>query len=230
MARQRSTRQPVADRMYQELFAQLMDGHRDPGEALNISDLSREFDVSPTPLREALARLERTGLIRREALRGYFVAPLLSSDELIKLMDTRLVLEPALTRRAGERITPEFLRALLASIEELSAASRSADTTNFRVYWSADERFHGLIADQSDNPFLAGALQSLGGQVQRFRLFAKLGASDAEHAAREHRRIYDALSVGRPDEAADLMIDHVTGAKARALSDRESLAPSAALT
>ncbi|MEU6645364.1 GntR family transcriptional regulator [Saccharomonospora sp. NPDC046836] len=223
MSRKRSTRQPLADRMYETLFAQLMDGSRDAGEPLNIGALSRELDVSQTPLREALARLEYTGLVHRDPLRGYRVAPLFTQDELIKLMDARLVLEPALTLEAGKRTTPEFLAALLASIEELSEASKSADTSNFRGYWSADEEFHTLIAEQADNPFLATAYRSLGGQVQRFRLFAELGSSDAEFAAKEHRTIYEALAAGNPQLAAERMRDHVSGAKGRSLTDRQAV-------
>lgn len=83
-------------------------GHR--VRPLNIGALSRELNVSQTPLREALARLEHTGLVRREALKGYRVAPLFSETELIKLMDARLVLEPTLTYEAGRRTTPSSSR------------------------------------------------------------------------------------------------------------------------
>ncbi|MFC7740084.1 GntR family transcriptional regulator [Nocardiopsis composta] len=71
----RSTRRPLADQMYDVLLAQFMEGKRKAGEPLNIGALSRELDVSQTPLREALARLEHTGLVRREALKGYRVSP-----------------------------------------------------------------------------------------------------------------------------------------------------------
>jgi DNA-binding GntR family transcriptional regulator len=226
MTSRKAVRRPaLADSLYEILRDQFINGTRAPGEPLNIAILSRELDVSQTPIREALARLESTGLVHREALRGYRVAPLLSEDDLVSLRDARLVLEPALTRTAAARVTDEFLEALSETIETLDEASRStADFRTFPRYRSADERFHMAIARQSGNPFLESAYAALGGQVQRFRLFAELGSSDAGDAAEEHRRIYEALRGHDADLAADRMIEHVTNAGARALKDRRDAA------
>jgi DNA-binding GntR family transcriptional regulator len=223
VTRTHSNRQTHADRVYELLVGEFMNGTWTAGQQLNIPTLSRTFDVSQTPIREALARLEHTGLVRREALKGYSVAPLFSEQDLQKLMEARLVLEPALTIEAAWRVTPEFLDQLLHTIERLTA-SESEGAQSFRNYWKADEDFHTLIAKQSANPFLEGAYRSLGGQVQRFRLFSKLGSSDANFAAKEHRAIYDALEARDPDAAVTRMRDHIQNAKSRALSDRKSIA------
>src|SRR5262249_47029128 len=152
-------------------------------------------------------------------------APLFSEEELVSLRDARVVLEPALTRAAADRVTPEFLDTLVETIDTLDSASHSTDDTkSFPTYWSADERFHLTIARQSGNPFLAAAYAALAGQVQRFRLFAELGSSDAAFAAREHRAVYEALRKGDAEGAATLMRDHVTNAGLRALKDRRSVA------
>lgn len=216
-------RQLLADQMYDVLFGQFMDGTRVAGEPLNIGALSRELNVSQTPLREALARLEHTGLVRREALKGYHVAPLFEEGELVKLMEARLVIEPALAYEAARRTTPEFLEELLGTVEELQRISQSPGSESFRAYWAIDEKFHSLISRQSDNSFLATAYSSLGGQVQRFRLFAELGTFSAEQAAKEHREIYSALAAGEHELAADRMRQHVENSKARSLGDRRSI-------
>ncbi|MDF9806389.1 DNA-binding GntR family transcriptional regulator [Streptomyces sp. HB372] len=219
-----SERQPLADQMYEVLLGQFMDGLWSPGRPLNIGALSRELNVSQTPLREALARLEHTGLVRREALKGYRVAPLFSETELIKLMDARLVLEPTLTYEACRRTTPEFLQDVADSIEELRRCATGDGSTSLRAYLSADERFHFLIARQSANPFLESAYRSLSGHVQRFRLFTELGSSDAESPARDHAAVHDALVAGDAEGAADRMREHIENAKARALKDRQAVA------
>ena len=224
VGRKASGRLPLADSVYKILRNQFMDGTRTAGEPLNIATLSRELDVSQTPIREALARLESTGLVRREALKGYRVAPLFSEADLLALTEARVVLEPALTRAAAARTTPEFLEELLETIETLDKASTSTDdSSTFPDYWSADELFHTTIAKQGGNPFLATAYAALGGQVQRFRLFAPLGSSDAGHAAREHRLIYQALDAGNARLAADRMREHVRNAGRRALTDRRAV-------
>ncbi|MFJ4682256.1 GntR family transcriptional regulator [Streptomyces sp. NPDC088789] len=224
MARRPSDRQPLADQMYDVLLRQFMDGLWSPGQPLNIGALSRELNVSQTPLREALARLEHTGLVRREALKGYRVAPLFSESELVKLMDARLALEPTLTYEAGRRTTPEFLQDVADSVEELRRCAASGGTTSVHAYLSADERFHLLIAKQSANPFLESAYRSLSGHVQRFRLFTELGSSDAESPAHDHAAVLHALTAGDAEGAADLMRQHIENAKARALKDRQAVA------
>lgn len=106
----RSTKQPIADRMYEVLLHQFMSGERAAGQSLNIGALSRELDVSQTPLREALARLEHTGLVQREALRGYRVAPVMTREEVEQLGEARVLLEPRLAYEAAQRTTPNSWR------------------------------------------------------------------------------------------------------------------------
>lgn len=218
-SRQRSTRVALADRVYDTLLGQFLKGMRAPGQRLNIDALARELNLSPTPVREALARLEHTGFVRREALRGYEVAPLLTPTEIVQLMDARLLLEPTLAALAAARCTPEFLVTLAETIEAMEAVGESADGTALRQCWMADETFHALISAQAGNPFTDRAYRSLGGQLQRFRLLGESGLSHARRAAHDHRSIYVALSAGDTAEAAEQMRLHIESAKQRTLED-----------
>ncbi|GAA1090680.1 GntR family transcriptional regulator [Nocardiopsis composta] len=208
--------------MYDVLLAQFMEGKRKAGEPLNIGALSRELDVSQTPLREALARLEHTGLVRREALKGYRVSPDLGEQEIGKLMDARLLLEPALAREAGLRTTPEFLAELAETVSllEQAAAEADEDASALQASLTSDGDFHRLIARQSGNPFLESAYLSLTGQMQRFRPFTRRGRAGAGEAAREHRAIHDALESRDAEKAAELMAVHIGNARGRALLPR----------
>lgn len=219
-SRQRSTRVPLSDRVYELLLVQFMNGMRPPGQRLNIDALSREMNISPTPVREALARLEHTGLVTREALRGYEVAPLLSRTEIIHLMDARLLLEPPLAAKAAGHSGPEFLDELAETLTRMEGAGESADGLTLRQCWQADDDFHFLISKQSGNPFLDRAYRSLGGQLQRFRLLGESGLTHARRAASDHRQIYEAMAAGDADKAAEAMQHHIENARARALQDQ----------
>ena len=213
------SRQILADRVYEEIFASLMDGRFEAGASISIDGTARDLDVSPTPVREALARLEATGMVRRFALRGYRVAPLFTTDELAELLDARLVIEPVTALRACERVTPELNKALEKSIMDLRNAPRGASFTEFRGSWEADERFHRLIAESAANQFILSAYHSLGGQVQRFRFFGGLGVTDADFAIKEHTTILEAFTAGDPEKARKAMIAHLSGVKQRAIKD-----------
>jgi DNA-binding GntR family transcriptional regulator len=212
-------RQVLADHVYEELLASLIDGRLEAGAGISIDGIARDLDVSPTPVREALARLEATGMVRRVAMRGYRVAPLFSTEDLAELMDARLVIEPINARRACERTTPELNRALEQSITDLQNAPRGGSFAEFRDYWEADERFHRLLAENAGNQFILAAFNALGGQIQRFRFFGGLGVTDADHAIREHSAILQAFVDNDPERAAAAMEAHLSGVRKRAISD-----------
>jgi DNA-binding GntR family transcriptional regulator len=222
MAPPPSTRKPqrlsLADGVYDELMARLFDNTLEPGASLNIDALSRDLDVSQTPIREALARLESTGLVIRAALKGYRVAPVLSPKELGDLLDARAVLEPVNAGLAAANVTPSFLRDLTASIDQLAASPTGPSFAEYHAYWEADEQFHDLIARQADNVFLYRAFEALGGQAQRFRLFGGLGVSDAESAIAEHREIFEALEAEDAHRSQVAMERHVVNVKSRAVA------------
>lgn len=219
----RPTRVALSDEVYEILLGKLVDGTVAADSVLNIDALARELGVSGTPVREALARLEATGLVQRVAHRGYRVAPLFTADELAQLMDARYVLEPALAELMTPRCTPELLATLSGSIDDLRDAPRGATFAGFAAYWRADELFHQVIAQNCGNQFLLRAYQALGGQIQRFRLFEGLGVTDAEAAVAEHTAVLTAIGKSDATAARDAMAAHIAGVRERALADRRQL-------
>lgn len=91
-------RTTLADDVYESVRALVVDHAAAPGQRINIEALARRLEVSPTPVREALARLESDGLVRKRPLAGYPAAPLLSRGEFDELVEMRLILETAAAR------------------------------------------------------------------------------------------------------------------------------------
>lgn len=212
----------LTDQVYDLLVTQLMQGAHAPGERLNIEKLAREMDLSPTPIREALARLENSGLVSRTSLRGYRVAPLMTATDIEHLMEARALLEPKLASMATLARTPRFLTALDQALADMKPQSDSEDITLIRRSWAADETFHSLIAQQANNPFLFRAYTSLGGQLRRFRLISEARTRTSENTVDEHRKIYDAISAGDDSAAADYMLQHIDNARRRMLADESA--------
>ena len=211
-------RQVLADHVYTELLASLMDGRLAPGSAVSIDGTARDLDVSPTPVREALARLEHTGMVRRVALKGYRVAPVFTREDFAELMEARLAIEPVNARLACERMDQGGLAELKKAVEDLKSAPRGPAFAEFKDYLEADERFHQLIAQQTGNQFMEAAYSALGGQIQRFRLFGGVGITDAECAIAEHEAVLDAISAGHPGKAEAAMAAHIQQVRSRAIA------------
>ncbi|TFH55979.1 GntR family transcriptional regulator [Glutamicibacter arilaitensis] len=213
------SRQVLADRVYEELLAALIDGRFEADAALSIDGIARDLGVSPTPVREALARLEHTGMVRRAALKGYRVAPLMTAEEHGQLVAVRKLIEAENAELACARADGQMVEQLADTIERLQTAPTGGSYSEFRDYWKADEDFHRLIAEFTGNPFLLTAFQALGGQVQRFRLFAGRGVTDADCAISEHTRILQAFQAGDPKAARAAMEKHLEGVGRRAVED-----------
>ncbi|WP_380174211.1 GntR family transcriptional regulator [Kineococcus sp. DHX-1] len=213
-------RESLADSVHSSLLAWLMDGNAGPGEPLSIDGLARTLGVSPTPVREAMARIERTGLVERVAMRGYRVAGLLTPAEVEELMDARLLLECHNAAAAAARVDDALLARLQDTVRRMEDAPKGPSFADYQDYHRADNEFHRLLNRAGGNTFLADAFEALNGQVQRFRLrLVGDGVTDAETAIEEHGALLRALRARDSAAAADLMREHLEAVRSRALAD-----------
>ncbi|MBT2512601.1 GntR family transcriptional regulator [Arthrobacter sp. ISL-30] len=208
-------RQMLVDFVFEAILSLLLDDKIPTGSPLNIDGLAKRFKVSSTPVREALARLEATGMVRREALRGYKVAPAPTASDVDALLTTRQVLEPAITHIACDNVTPSLVAELNRFNKELDASRRGGDRfADYRAYWKADEMFHRRIVESTNNEFLLRAYSSVEGHIQRFRLMVHNDMS-GEHTVREHQAIIDAFQANDAEGARTAMNKHIDGIRSR---------------
>lgn len=212
-------RNTLVDQVYERLMELLLDGTLQSGDPISIDGTARYLGVSPTPVREALARLESTGNVVRVAMRGYRVPDMPGAKEISDIMDARLLIEPRLAELACGRSDARLLNALEQAIDEQDRAPHTPDAAAIRKYHRADEHFHRLIAEHADNSALLRAYDALGGHGQRFRLFIGIGVQDSACAIAEHREILAALRRGYGPEVYRIMHSHISGVKERALAE-----------
>ncbi|GAB3595370.1 GntR family transcriptional regulator [Microbacterium tumbae] len=218
-------RRGLRDHVYDRILQLLLSGEAAPGARLSIDTIARQLDVSPTPVREAMVQLERTGLVTREALKGYRVAPPLGADQLRELFDARIMLESTAARLA----TP----AGAAMLDELRAAEEEhrrigervitamragvADVELTTAYFAADAAFHSVVFAHCGNRYLTDMSESLGAQLHRMRQSVLHGVTDVREAIAEHEAIVDAFAEGGPDAPERLMRRHIEQVRARSL-------------
>jgi len=208
-------RSTLGEDVYEMLKASVLEHTLAPGERVNIDALARELEVSPTPVREALARLESDGLVRKRPLVGYTVSPLLTRAEFADMFDMRLLLECAAARWAAERATPEQR----ATIRAEAARTVSPDEDGGRwhaAFTTLDARVHGLIADASQSPLLSDGISRLRAHLHLHRRYFPYEQTGV--TADEHRRIADAIGEGDGDGADASMREHLSRARERHLA------------
>jgi DNA-binding GntR family transcriptional regulator len=204
--RRLSERQPLTDDVHDVLVDMLMNHTLGPGSRLNIEALAKTLGVSPTPVREALARLEAEALIIKEPRRGYLVAPLINLDDLHSLIDFRLLVEPPAAAAAATLATAEQGADLLA-LARSGGMDESNDPAVNRRAMLYDATFHDTVALLSGNPWLREALVRLRSHLHMYRLYyhAQQGAAtNVEHVA-----IADAIAKRDRDAAEAAMRAHL---------------------
>jgi DNA-binding GntR family transcriptional regulator len=200
-------RRPVlVDDVHEAIKAMIMDHLLPPGARVSIDGLARELGVSPTPVREALARLESAQLVVKEPLRGYRTTALLTLDQLDDLYQFRLLIEPWAAARAAERAGVDGRTRLAA---ELAAADAPDDDTYaaYRAFTAHDARFHLLVAELAGSDQVRQAFQRTHWHLHIYRLHYDRGIGPK--ALAEHRKITDAVLAGDMAEAEAAMREHL---------------------
>lgn len=189
--------------MFQALREQIVQGTYKPRQKLNLDQLARELNVSNTPVREAMARLERLGLVEIVPYSGPRVRSL-DISHVTSIYDVRIALEELAIRLIAER---DDFGKFDGMVDALGMQERACDGDKQRAVVDADRAFHDALVLASGNSVL---LEMLPGLSDRTSLVIELnmppsGAIDREAAIRGlegHRRIYEALRAGKPDVAA----------------------------
>ena len=214
MTMPRLKRSTLGDDVYDTLRAAVMEHTLAPGDRVNIDALARELEVSPTPVREALARLESEGLVRKRPLAGYTVSPLLTLDEFHDMFDMRLLLECAAARWAAERATDAEREALV--IEAARTVEAGDDEHAWHAAFTAlDARLHDLVAQASASPLLREAITRLHPHLHLHRRYFPYSQTAVTNE--EHRALAAAISDHDPDAADTAMRLHLTRARERHL-------------
>ncbi|MFK3980755.1 GntR family transcriptional regulator [Micromonospora sp. NPDC050397] len=210
-------RSTLGEDVYETLKVLVLEHTLTPGDRINIDAVARDLGVSPTPIREALARLEADGLVRKRPLVGYTVSPLLTRAEFTHMFEMRSLLETAAARWAAERADDD-LRAQISTEAATTVDTDEGDPEGWRwhaAFTTLDARFHDLIASAAGNPLLSDGIARLHAHLhlhRRYFPYAETGTTSAEH-----QRIADAIVAGAPDDAEAAMRDHLDRARARHL-------------
>lgn len=222
-------RRGLRDDVYDSILELLLRGDTEPGTRLSIDTIARQLGVSPTPVREALVQLERTGLVTREALKGYRVAPPLGPEQIVELVRAREMLEGTAALLAGESaqdLLPELREAHARHREAGEAIISSIDAGRDDValsaeYYARDHDFHQVIFRHSGNRYLMEMTDNLGAQLHRLRQAVHRGVTDVQEAISEHQAIIAAFETGDAQRAQEAMQQHIRNVLVRSLRDEE---------
>jgi len=195
----------LAEQAYHAVRASIADGRLAPGARITERDLAAALNVSPTPVREAISKLEHEGLLERVGVRRLQVADH-PTETLHELMEVEVMLRGAEARFAARKISPEAIQRMRDSIEQVIEARESLSLAE---QYAMAQRFDAEIAAAASNPALRGLIESYGIYSTDYRLHrAEKDAQSPEWVASrvaQHRDMVEALAAGDEDQAERVM-------------------------
>jgi DNA-binding GntR family transcriptional regulator len=194
-----------AEELRLQLADEIVRGVLPPGAALDETEIAQRFNVSRTPVREALRQLAVSGLVDARAHRGAVVARP-SLDRLTGMFEAMAELEALCAGLAAERMPAAERQALEAVHEELRVLSHAGNPQRFH---EVNEHFHNAIYAGSQNGYIAEMTLATRVRVQPFRRaqFRNLGRLAKSQA--EHDRVVVAIMRGDRVGAAAAMRAHI---------------------
>ena len=204
----------IAESVHQRIYERIMSLDIPPGARIPIDGLARELNVSQTPVREALTRLEREGLVRKAHLIGYSAAPQITRKEFHDLYRFRLMLEPESARQACLKLTPETLQRIELAAADMEKGEQPVDrNSRYSRFARADAHFHDEILKVADNEFVRQSLKDQHIHLHIFRLM--FHSRVTQEALEEHERLLAAFRAGDADAAFEAMRDHIERSRDR---------------
>ncbi len=195
----------LGSRAYQELKRIILARQVPPGGKLNEVDLAGALGISRTPVREALNRLEKEGLVQIFPQRGAYVVQF-SPEDIYELFLIRENLEGLAAYLAAERMNRESLDRLTSLMRGFQEPYNQKD---IQRYAREDFKFHQTIITLSDSRRLVNLVSTLHDQIRMFRL-TSLGLSGRMRTSlNEHMQIINGLRAGKPEESERRMRQHI---------------------
>ena len=214
-------RTTLSDQTYEALKERILDQTLEPGARLNIDVLSRELQVSSSPIREALARLEAERLVVSELYSGYSVAPKPSAKYLADLLNYRIMLELHCALIGAPKRDRQILAFMHQAYERMAAVPRIGTRyRQYRRFVQADAWFHQLLVDSAGNEVMSATYELLHALLIQSRLYRTRegGSAAASEVLDEHTVILQAFDAGDGPAACEAVKAHLEGGRRRLIA------------
>jgi DNA-binding GntR family transcriptional regulator len=209
------------EQTYRVLRSAILSGDIATDERLIETQLAERLQVSRTPVREAIRRLQQESLITMDADGGLYIVKL-SLQDAIQLYDCRIALERLAVIEACDHATPRHLEVIEQNLAQAEAAvgelgelrDNQARVDSIRLLELSCE-FHHLIAKSSKNDWITALLDQISQKITLIRVQTLKGANQLMDIDTEHRQIYDAIVQRDKKLAEQHIVNHLRESQRR---------------
>lgn len=216
----------VSDKIRAEIENAIREGGLLPGDPIDETEIAAQYNVSRTPIREALIQLQAQGMLT-SLPRGGMVVAKMDLQQLLSLWELLAELEGVAVRLACQRMTREERRDILDHHEKSRAV---ADADDFAGWQESNLRFHELIYRGTRNPYLRQEVLRMRARTGYYRRHAFGALGQIGTSFEQHQKIVDAVMANDGEAASAAMLAHMRPASdAKGLTDFIVTIPKAVL-
>ncbi len=206
---------PLREIVYEELRTLILTGKIKPGTRMMEIELAEDMGVSRTPIREAIRKLEKEGLVVIEPRKGAYASEV-SIKDMEDILEVRANLEGLAAYLAAERMSEEEKKELRETGERFRQAVADGDMAEMI---SNDTKFHHMIVESCRNNHLIHMVEQLQELVLRFRYIYYKDFKRAEEMIPEHKRILEEIVSGNGANARFEAFNHIDKLKDMIMHD-----------
>lgn len=203
-----STRESLTDKAYKQLEEMIVTLQLEPGAVAAEQELGERLQIGRTPIREALHRLAREGLVMILPRKGVLVTEINPGKQLL-LLEVRRELERLMARTSAVRSTDAERKEFRRIVKGMLQAAVKSDDMKFMRH---DSELNTLVAQASHNEYAARAIQAIQGLSRRFWYVHYKQAADLPLCARLHAQLAQRIAdgdAGGAAEASDRLVGYV---------------------
>ena len=192
-------------RVESSLASAIISGELEPGTMVSVPVLAAQFEVSITPVREAMLNLEDRGFVESVKNKGFKVTQV-SARDLREIAQLRCWLEAPAMRLAAERLRTSSLEPYREMARRVSERAAQADR---EAYHAAHSEFHGALLALTDNQHLVELVADLRRQTRMIGVADQHPSKEILRSAAEHEELLNLLAKGDGEAAERFMAHHI---------------------
>jgi DNA-binding GntR family transcriptional regulator len=199
-----TNRRRLADEVYDQIVNAIASLEIGPNDRLVQEKLAKQLEISRTPVREALLRLEQEGVLV-VSKRGGFRLHRMDDHEVRELYQSRAAVEGQAARILAEQNDPKTIKSLRQTIK----SEEDIKVTSTRAYFDANRNIHRRFIELTDNRYLLEMFDMTWGKAMAFQLFATFENVDISKSLGDHMSLVDAIETGDKTVALEAVIAHI---------------------
>lgn len=199
-----TNRKRLADEVYAQIVNAISNLEIGPNDRLVQEKLAKQLDISRTPVREALMRLEQEGVLEVSA-KGGFRLIRMTDHEVRELYQARAAIEGQAARILAERCEESSVAQLKKTVNQ----EEDLKVATVRAYFEANRNIHRRFVELADNRYLLEMFDMIWGKAMAFQLFATIENVNISKSLGGHMKLVEVIATGDKIASLETFIDHI---------------------